>query len=109
MSGGKNIIILLDISGSMDGPRITNAKKAVKAIIDTMSAHDFVGCVAFESDAKIVGGFSSIKRATLETKEGLINDIDSLTVKGKTNYEAAIEKAFDLLISSIQDELGSPC
>ena len=64
ISGGKNIIILLDISGSMNGARIVNAKKAVEAIINTMSAHDFVGCIAFAREAHVVGNFSFIKKAT---------------------------------------------
>ena len=41
----------------MNGERITNAKKAVKAIIDTMSVHDFVGFIVFNTAASVLGGY----------------------------------------------------
>lgn len=71
IAGGKNIIILLDISGSMDGERITNAKKAVKTIIDTMSVHDFVGFIVFNTVASVLGGYQVVQRASSDVKSKL--------------------------------------
>lgn len=50
-SGGKNVIILLDISGSMDGIRLKLAKQASKAVIRTLSNNDFVGALSFADSA----------------------------------------------------------
>ena len=76
ISGGKNIILILDISGSMDGHRINNAKGAVKAIISTISVHDFVGFIVFNDEARVLGGFSQIQRGSNDTKNKLIEAVD---------------------------------
>lgn len=54
-TGGKNVIIMLDVSGSMDGVRLNLAKQAAKAIIRTLSNNDFVGVLTFSDDATALG------------------------------------------------------
>lgn len=46
-SGSKNVILLIDISGSMDGAPIAVAKEAAKNVINTLSNSDFIGVVVF--------------------------------------------------------------
>ena len=50
-SGGKNVILMVDISGSMDGNRINLAKEAAKSVINTLSNNDFIGVITFSSTA----------------------------------------------------------
>ena len=63
-SGSKNIIFLLDTSGSMDGDKMDLAKKAAKSVVNTLSNSDFVGIVSFNSLAQILNDNGQIIRAT---------------------------------------------
>ena len=51
-SGAKNVILIIDTSGSMDGERIKLAKAAAKSVLSTLSNNDFVGLIIFNSEAK---------------------------------------------------------
>ena len=50
-SGAKNVLIIIDVSGSMSGSRMSLAKDAAKSVINTLGNTDFVGVVQFESSA----------------------------------------------------------
>ena len=54
-SGGKNVILFIDISGSMDGNRINIAKQAAKSVVNTLSNNDFLGVVTFSTSATYLG------------------------------------------------------
>lgn len=44
-SGGKNVILIIDVSGSMEGSRIITAQDAAKSVIKTLSNNDFLGVI----------------------------------------------------------------
>lgn len=102
------MILLIDVSGSMYGDRMTLAKDAASAVINTLSNSDFVGVIKFSSSAQVVYS-SKIIRATISEKEAFITDIEALEANGQTNYEAAIRKGFQLLNAAESDEFGVPC
>ena len=63
-SSGKNVILMIDISGSMaNNNRMTTAISAAKAVLNTFSNNDFVGIIKFSSNANALS-YSQIKRAT---------------------------------------------
>ena len=54
-SGAKNVLIIIDVSGSMsDGSRMSLAKDAAQSVVSTLGNTDFVGLVKFESSAEKV-------------------------------------------------------
>lgn len=54
----KDIIILMDTSGSMLGQRLDIAKHVVNTILDTLGTNDFVNILTFDKEVKpIVGCF----------------------------------------------------
>ena len=83
------MILFFDVSGSMSGSKLTAAKEATKAVIDTLSNKDFVGIVAFNNTAQIIG--NNFERSTTKKKEELKEKIEKLSVGGGTNYKAAFE------------------
>ena len=84
--GGKNIILMMDVSASMANEgRIDSVKEATKTIIDTLSSNDFVGVIAFSTTAKSLLN-NNIRRATSVFKEELKSTIDDIKVGGETNY-----------------------
>jgi Mg-chelatase subunit ChlD len=75
-SGSKNVILIIDVSGSMSSNnRIATAIAAAKAAVNTFSNNDFIGVIKFSSSASsLVNG--QIKRATTSYKNRLIAAID---------------------------------
>ena len=55
--------MIIDRSGSMDGARISIAKDAANAVIDTLSNNDFIGVVQFSSSASALD-VNRVERAT---------------------------------------------
>lgn len=51
-SGPKNVVLLLDISGSMDGIRLYFLKQAAIRIIDTLTVGDRIALVPFSTTAQ---------------------------------------------------------
>lgn len=51
-SGGKNVILFIDTSKSMEGDKLTLAKEAAKSVLTTFSNNDFIGVVSFNSQAE---------------------------------------------------------
>lgn len=50
----QTIVVLLDRSGSMDGPRLHAAKSALLALVDRLDPTDTLGVVAFDDTAQVV-------------------------------------------------------
>ena len=100
-TGPKDIVIVLDKSGSMgsgDPPRISLAYDAAMAIIDTFGAFDFVGIVLF--DHQVYAYSDTLLPATSANKERLrqyLNDNFKDNNNGGTNFRDSIRKAFDVL------------
>lgn len=92
----------------MSGSRIGLAKDAAWSVVNTLSNSDFVGAVAFHSQAWIISS-DKIQRATEDVKGWVSSAINGLSAGGGTNYEDGLRKAFDLLNAAEQDEYGSPC
>ena len=92
----------------MSGDRLTIAKGAAKSVISTLSNSDFIGVLAFNDEVKALNS-NKVVRATDEIKDKLKEAIDELSASGKTNYESAFKKGFDLLDSATNDEFGAPC
>ena len=102
-SGPKDIVIVLDVSGSMNqAGRIDLARRAAVALIDTLSDVDFVSIVKFSSSAvaaNVMGsGGVRLIRATHDAREALKTWVMTDTnAAGTTNFEAAFRKTLDVL------------
>ena len=102
-SGPKNVILVVDVSGSMGGlGRLSLAKDAAKTVVNTLTNFDYVGLVTFSGSARVVpiGGSSLLVPATNNNLVLLSNAIDSLSANGQTNFEDAFNTAFNLLENS---------
>ena len=107
-SGPKNVILVIDVSGSMRSRgRLELAKDAAKTVINTLTNFDYVGVVTFSDTASTLE--NTLLPATSANIRSLSSDIDGITASGPTNYEAAFRKAFDLLDRSQSQELASDC
>ena len=110
-SGPKDVVIVLDVSGSMtDYGRLDLAKEAAITVVDTLTISDRVAVIVFSDYAnQVPAGTEFLLRATSENKELLINSINELTEGGATNFHDGFKHAFDALERTIAQEYTSGC
>lgn len=93
-SSERDIVLVLDTSGSMDGTPLDETKKAATNFVDTILEEDAsIGVVNYDSDAEMKSDFSN-------SKNSLDRVINSLSTGGSTNMEAGLRTADEMLTQS---------
>lgn len=107
----KDVIILVDSSGSMTGQRKDIAKHVVSNILDTLGNNDFVNIFIFNDTVKeVVPCFKdTLVQATLGNVRELKLGLDSIETTGIANFSAALTKAFELLKTYREEQAGAHC
>jgi VWFA-related protein len=77
-----NLVLLLDVSGSVDN-YVNFIRKAARAFIDTAHSDDRIALVLFNDDVKVLSGFST-------NKARLSESLDTFDAGGPTAYYDAI-------------------
>ena len=82
----KDIILVLDISGSMAGDKLTQAINDSKELVSYVLSNNQnrVAIITFDNVSTIVSGFSN-------DKNDLLTKLDVTTAMGSTNYNAALQ------------------
>lgn len=94
VSEERDVVLVLDTSGSMSGDPMSETKKAAVKFVQTVLPQNAgVGIVTFDSSASVVSGFSRDERALTDA----INDIYD---GGATNTEAGLSTAYNMLRQS---------
>ncbi|MEM9346454.1 MAG: VWA domain-containing protein [Planctomycetota bacterium] len=88
------IVIVLDRSGSMSGGKIEICKSAALATVDLLTPKDYVGVIAFDSNAHQV---VPITRVT--DREAIASRIATLNAGGGTNLQPGMVAAREALTS----------
>jgi Ca-activated chloride channel homolog len=92
---GKDIVLVADTSGSMQGDKIVQTKKALKYIVDALSPVDKFSIVQFATD---VESFKpQVVAATPENKKAAAAFIDDLEARGGTNISDAMHTGLTML------------
>lgn len=87
-------VCILDTSGSMDGSKIEELKKAMNFVVGTLNKYDRLAIVDFNSDASIVQGFSRMSDVTKVTTNEKVSAIRS---GGGTDIYAGLNLGNQLL------------
>lgn len=77
-----NLVLLLDVSGSVDN-YVNFIRKAARAFIDTAHDEDRISLILFNEDVKVLSGFST-------NKARLSESLDTFDAGGATAYYDAI-------------------
>ncbi|KDR23040.1 Voltage-dependent calcium channel subunit alpha-2/delta-3 [Zootermopsis nevadensis] len=95
----KDVVILIDNSGSMTGYRNTIAKLTVSNILDTLNNNDFVAVYNYSGRAEeVVSCFKDrLVQATLENVSTLKAALEDVMPEGYANLTNAFTKAFKVL------------
>jgi len=115
-SGPKDVVIVMDVSGSMeDYGRMELAKQSTRTIVETLTVADRVAVVAFSDIGSVVGsirggrGVRGLVRATRQNKDRLLDDINKLQPGGGTSFYSGFDSAFNELEYTIEQESTTGC
>ncbi|XP_069795772.1 voltage-dependent calcium channel subunit alpha-2/delta-3 isoform X4 [Narcine bancroftii] len=107
----KDVIILVDVSGSMKGLRMTIAKQTVSSILDTLGDDDFFNIIAYNEELHYVEPClnNTLVQADRNNKEHFREHLDTLNAKGIGMLGFALTEAFILLNQFNSTGHGSSC
>ncbi|KAK2575606.1 hypothetical protein KPH14_011311 [Odynerus spinipes] len=107
----KDILILMDTSGSMTGMRREIARHVVNNILDTLGNNDFVNIITFSNVTKeVVPCFNdTLVQANLANVRELKRAISNLDTEKIANFSLALTTAFELLESYRTEREGARC
>ena len=91
----KDIVLIADTSGSMQGDKIQQTRKALKYVVNALSENDRFGIVQFNTDADTFK--NNLLTATAENKKAAFAFIDELEPRGGTNISEALNSGVALL------------
>uniref|UniRef100_A0A8C7HT74 Calcium voltage-gated channel auxiliary subunit alpha2delta 4 n=1 Tax=Oncorhynchus kisutch TaxID=8019 RepID=A0A8C7HT74_ONCKI len=107
----KDIIIVVDISGSMKGLKMTIAKHTINTILDTLGENDFVNVIAYTDYVRYVEPCfqGTLVQADLDNREHFKVLVDDLHVKGEGKVAKAMKESFKILNEVSTKGQGSLC
>lgn len=110
-TGSKDIVVLVDTSGSMTGQRRDIAKHVVNNILDTLGSNDFVNIYKFDINATtVVDCFNeTLVQANMANIRELKLGMDDMETNDIANVTAALVKAFELLKVYRDSKRGACC
>ena len=88
----KDITFVLDVSGSMSGEKLEQAKKALLYCVNNLNSGDHFNVIRFSTEAYSL--FNSLKKADKLNINEAIKFIEELKAIGGTNIEEAFSLAF---------------
>ncbi|MBP6628343.1 MAG: VWA domain-containing protein [Kofleriaceae bacterium] len=85
-----NLVFLVDVSGSMQGPdRLDLAKRSLRLLVDSLNDGDQVSLVTYAGSTRVV-----LEPTTLADKGRILAAIEDLTAGGSTAMASGIELAY---------------
>ncbi|XP_020559423.1 voltage-dependent calcium channel subunit alpha-2/delta-4 isoform X3 [Oryzias latipes] len=107
----KDIIIMVDISGSMKGLKMTIAKHTINTILDTLGENDFVNVIAYTDYVRYVEPCfkGTLVQADLDNREHFKLLVEDLHVKGEAKIKNAMKESFKILNEARVNGQGSMC
>ncbi|KAK8393330.1 hypothetical protein O3P69_013382 [Scylla paramamosain] len=110
-SSPKDMVILLDVSGSMTGLRKEIAIHVVLNILETLNENDFVNIFNFSTETtELVSCFNdSLVQANMENIGEFKKALKTIETKEIANFSKALIKAFELLQRYNKSGQGSQC
>jgi Ca-activated chloride channel family protein len=96
------VIIALDISGSMEGPKIQSATEATAGFLDRLDPDDEVALLTFDDDVVALSEPQPVRNVV----EGLSSRVRSLIADGNTALYAAVCEAVEIAADIKEEDLA---
>ncbi|XP_072097913.1 voltage-dependent calcium channel subunit alpha-2/delta-1 isoform X5 [Mobula birostris] len=95
----KDMLILVDVSGSVSGLTLKLIRTSVSEMLETLSDDDYVNVVSFNNVAKSVSCFRHLVQANVRNKKVLKDAVNQIQAKGITDYKKGFTFAFEQLLN----------
>ncbi|XP_046416365.1 voltage-dependent calcium channel subunit alpha-2/delta-3 isoform X2 [Neodiprion fabricii] len=107
----KDILILVDNSGSMTGIRKEIARHVVNSILDTLGNNDFVNVIKFSNEThEVVACFNNtLVQANLANIRELKTAMECVDTDKIANFSIVLRQAFELLENFREQRKGTLC
>jgi len=94
----RDVTFVIDVSGSMNGQKIEQARSAGKQLLRTLSSDDRFRLIDFSSDVRTFrDDFSYATRENVRAAERYLDDLDA---QGSTNISGALDEALSAPMQS---------
>jgi len=94
----RDLTFVIDVSGSMGGEKIEQARAAGKQILRSLSSMDRFRLIDFSSDVRTFrDSFSTATRENIRAAERYLDELDA---QGSTNISAALDEALSSPVQS---------
>uniref|UniRef100_A0A4W3JBT7 Calcium channel, voltage-dependent, alpha 2/delta subunit 1a n=1 Tax=Callorhinchus milii TaxID=7868 RepID=A0A4W3JBT7_CALMI len=90
----KDMLILVDVSGSVSGLTLKLIRTSVSEMLETLSDDDYVNVVSVSNS---VSCFKDLVQANVRNKKVLKDAVNRIQAKGITDYKKGFEFAFEQL------------
>ncbi|XP_039262704.2 voltage-dependent calcium channel subunit alpha-2/delta-1-like [Styela clava] len=99
VSSPKDVIILIDNSGSVEGLTLNLFKRLVRDFLDTLTTNDFVNVVLYNEEYKFINEkCTGLLQATPRNKQLLQNWVETISIHNKSN----IERGFNVALKTLE-------
>ncbi|XP_023699028.2 voltage-dependent calcium channel subunit alpha-2/delta-2-like isoform X1 [Paramormyrops kingsleyae] len=99
-SSPKDMVILVDVSGSVSGLTLKLIKASVIEMLDTLSDDDYVNVARFSEKADpVVPCFKHLVQANVRNKRTFKQAVQLMQAKGTTDYKSGFHFAFQQLLN----------
>ncbi|XP_032892765.1 voltage-dependent calcium channel subunit alpha-2/delta-2 isoform X2 [Amblyraja radiata] len=99
-SSPKDMMIIMDVSGSVSGLTLKLMKTSVTEMLDTLSDDDYVNVASFNDEANPVACFKQLVQANMRNKNVLKDAVQKMNAQGVTDYKSGFHYAFDQLLNT---------
>lgn len=86
------LVLVLDRSGSMQGPKLEAAKESARVTAEVLSPNDYLSVVAFDSEAQVY-----VRPQRASNRMRISAEISRLQSGGGTNIYPGLKEAYDIL------------
>jgi len=93
----KNLICVIDRSGSMNGEKVDQAKGALKFVVNSLNADDRFALVSYSDSIDVME--PELLANTKENREAALEYVENLSATGGTNIRDALVEALKLAAS----------
>lgn len=93
---GSRFAYIVDISGSMTGPKIETLRRELTGSLESLNEHASFFVVLYSHEPRIIGGKRQWERAIRRAKDFAQRDISAIAAGGATNPLPAFEIVFDI-------------
>ncbi|XP_072308629.1 voltage-dependent calcium channel subunit alpha-2/delta-2a [Eucyclogobius newberryi] len=99
-SSPKDMVIIVDVSGSVSGLTLKLMKTSVNEMLDTLSDDDYVNVARFNEKADaVVPCFKTLVQANIRNKKIFKEAVTHMQAKGTTDYKTGFTFAFEQLLN----------